>query len=128
MKKRSIIITICAAVMLITACKKDKESIPVSATGYWTGGVSIYDVVLLNRENGTTRLFMAVPNGDTAAATGKVDGTYTLNGNMYRAEFPSGMDTAIIETIIKEDEPGLMKGYYTTKLTPGTRFPAELRK
>lgn len=128
MKKRTIIITICAAVVLITACKKDKEAVPLSATGYWKGQAVYYEVVLINKEDGNVGYYIAVPNGDTATATAKLYGTYVLNGNLYKAMFPSGTDTSFIEATLREHEPGFMKGYFFAKSVPGTKIPLELWK
>lgn len=89
MKKRSIAIILGMAVLAVS-CKKEKDESPAfSAVGYWSGTVYVYSSVIVNNADGTTRLYLQVPNADTAATAIRLDGTYTVSGNDINAVYPA---------------------------------------
>src|SRR5262249_47096389 len=53
-----------------------------SAVGYWTGTTSPINIGILNRENGTSRLYL-LATADTTSAAFKYDGVYTVNGGDF---------------------------------------------
>lgn len=99
MRKYSIVIAVCA--LLAASCKKENDEQPFSAPGMWEGHVYILNTTLLARPGGTARLYLGTANGDTTQAlSGVMEGTYTVNGKTFRAEFNdgnSGMGTVILK-------------------------------
>jgi hypothetical protein len=99
MKKMFITATLFSLILLLS-CKKDTPSF--SATGYWKGNLFYYTSALLNRPDGTTRMYAKIPgpgSTDTASAEFKYDGTFTVSENVYRAViFQGGPDSLILES------------------------------
>jgi hypothetical protein len=127
MKKRYFIITLSIALSLFAACRKDKQPPPFSATGYWNGVMLYYDVSLINREDGTVRFYIQVPNGDTAATVmQKLDGTYTSKANSYHAVFPLGEDSSFLDA--RSLSSGQMEGTYSATSALGVHFLIDLKK
>jgi hypothetical protein len=72
----------------ITSCQKDKnDDAPFNATGYWHGNAHIINCFIVNNANGTARLYYQVPAYDTALATIKMTGNYTVSGGVYYGKF-----------------------------------------
>jgi hypothetical protein len=104
-KSKSVLLAVMLAALILFSCKKDKDDAPgFSATGYWRGyfslGSGTSSIGILNRENGTCRLYGMIGSIDTATASEKVNGTYTMTGNFYRGIFPYSPpgDTIFFET------------------------------
>ena len=99
MKKMFITATL-VSLILFLSCKKDTPSF--SAAGFWKGNLFYYTSALLNRPDGTARMYAKIPGPggtDTASAEFKYDGTFTVSGNIYRAVIsPGGPDSLILET------------------------------
>jgi hypothetical protein len=81
-------------ILFLFSCKKNNDRDPISpfsAPGFWTGSLSAgVGIGIINREDGTTRLYILVSNADTATAPIKHDGTYTVSGGVYKAEYQNG--------------------------------------
>jgi hypothetical protein len=74
------------SIALFIGCKKETvtESL-VSANGFWKGvGFGGVTLALLNKTDGTARLYVLFSSSDTATAMNKLDGKYTLNQNVYK--------------------------------------------
>lgn len=112
-----------ALLVLLASCKKENDEQPFSAPGLWEGNIYLYNTTLLLRANGTTRLFMGTSNGDTSqCANPPIDGTYTVNGRTFRAEYidPNGTDVMILKA---ENVSGTtMKGAMTNSAGVYTDF------
>lgn len=124
--KRTFFILLAIVSLSVVACEKD-ENIP-SAKGYWKGMISFYDAALMNHENGTSRLYVQVPDGDTAATIQlKADGYYTENGRLYRGVFyPGGSDSLVLE--LTQTSAGELEGRVINPATPGVSLPVDLHR
>jgi len=127
MKKIFITATLFSLILLLS-CKKDTPPFP--AVGYWKGNIIYYVATLVNRENGTTRMYVKVPGPgatDTASAEFNYDGTFTVSGNVYRAVIaPPGSDSIILETT--STSPGFMSGKAFNTTYTGEFLPFEFTK
>lgn len=85
-----------AVLVIISAFSCKKETTQYSATGMWFGNIYLANCAMLNRPNGTSRHFEEVGLYDTAVATIKVEGTYKVTGNRYRAEYYQGNILAMV--------------------------------
>ncbi|MGB4845808.1 MAG: hypothetical protein WBP16_15190 [Ferruginibacter sp.] len=94
MKKRSILITICTAVLLITACKKETTEPEINPAGYWKGYAFTFHTAILNKDNGTSRLYLRIVGTDTANASAIRDGNFTISGGEFKGTYYDGADTA----------------------------------
>jgi hypothetical protein len=95
MKITAIIIVLSMLLATITSCQKDKtDDVPFNATGYWHGNAYIINCFIVNNANGTARLYYQVPAYDTASATEKMNGTYTLSNGLYYGKFGKSIDPA----------------------------------
>ena len=97
MFKRFIAVVACMIMLLTIACKKEKET-PFSAVGLWKGNMFAYSCKLLNRPDGTARLYLLMPDYDTSKAQNKYDGVYTASNYAYTAVYFSETDTITFET------------------------------
>ena len=109
-----------------TACDKKKDQPEAVTRGQWRGFVHIYNAILVNRTDGTSRLYLRVPFGDTAAAEGKYEGIYTYNGNIFSAQYFTGSDSVYLASI--HTSPGVITGTMTLQEAPGFSYYFELRQ
>ena len=104
MKKEIIILSVFMATLLITACRKEKTE-QTSASGYWFGVVTGNEMAVLNKENGTARLYVFPVNvngRDTATDAVKYDGTWQVSGNIYSSIYNlPGNATYIFRATVK---------------------------
>jgi hypothetical protein len=80
------------ALLSLFSCKKDNATVPqFSAAGYWEGNFLVpapVVTVILNKSNGSSRFYgLSTGNPDTALAPLKFDGTYTVNGEIFHANY-----------------------------------------
>jgi hypothetical protein len=87
-----------AVLVILTAISCKKEKPQYSATGYWTGYLYIAHAAILNRPDGSCRLYHSMNMGDTTKGGAKDEGHYTVANNVYRAEFYS--DTILRGVIV----------------------------
>ncbi len=76
-----------AVLVILTAISCKKEKPQYSATGYWAGNVYIAHAAVLNRPDGSCKLYHSMPMGDTTKNPTTAEGHYTVKGNVYRADF-----------------------------------------
>jgi hypothetical protein len=107
MQKFKMIASICFAVYMMTACKKETQN-KFSAIGYWRGNIYISNAALLNRPDGTCRLYHDIKLNDTADAA-KGEGTYEVTGSSYKAEIFDGNNLVMI-LISETTDPDKMTG------------------
>lgn len=71
-----------------------------SAEGYWAGKFGFFeDMGVLNRPDGTSRFYaLSTGNPDTAMAPLKFDGSYTVRGNVFHADYTDTRNTIHLET------------------------------
>jgi hypothetical protein len=90
-----------AGALIIAGCGKEKDpapTTPISIDGYWFGFYKVngtttnYNVSLLVRPGGTLRLYALDLKTDTLGlpAFAKVEGTWTLSGNVFEFDCPVG--------------------------------------
>jgi hypothetical protein len=122
-RKLTLIITV-IGLLSATSCKKENEAPAFSPKGLWQGNAYLYNAAVVNKDNGSTRLYMQIPGFDTARAVEKRDGTYISGGDKYRATFISATDTFYLEAL--EVSPVSMRGLIVT--STGANIPYEFRK
>lgn len=84
-------------VLFIMACKKEKNEPPFSPNGYWRGSMYLINTAVLNRPDGSCRLYLQFPFEDTGHVDGyKYEGHFTFSNNQYRAYFIENGDTSVI--------------------------------
>ena len=126
MKKRILFLLFCLVILAAWDCNKKNDQKEVADGGNWSGFIYVYNTILINRPDGTSRLYLRVPFNDTAAAEGKYDGIYTYTGNKFFAEYSTDNDSAyLVSTHIAS---GIMTGMMTLKAAPGFSYYFELRK
>jgi hypothetical protein len=90
------IAAICMTAVIAIACKKEIPGF--KAEGFWRGNAYLYHAAILNRTNGTSRLYFVIPGTDTSKAGSKVEGTYTMSQGKFTAIFLEASDTLIVES------------------------------
>lgn len=73
------------------ACKKETSSF--SAAGYWRGTLQNVRTDILNREDGSSRLYAHIRSSDTSDPALKYEGKYTVTGEVFRAVYSQAGDT-----------------------------------
>lgn len=86
--KQSAFILACIAMLSLLSCNKEKIQPPFSATGYWKGTWYLFSTTLLVLDNGTSIMYVRVPNGDTTASVVvKAPGMHTVTGDNFKGEY-----------------------------------------
>lgn len=130
MKKGTIMIAICTTVLLITSCKKEiceKETgeSKFAAAGYWRGYVLNLNSAILNREDGSSRIYLQIPGADTANAVIAWDRHFTVPGGLFKATYLKGTDTIFVDTTTAT--PNSMSGALIL-YNSGAAYVFDLRK
>jgi hypothetical protein len=111
MQRTAITITVFMAVLSLTACDQKEEEYHNSPVGYWRGTASGFQTGILNRENGSPRLYFQIPGKDPANSTLKVEGTYEHSDDAFEGIYPSVYDTMSLECTFVSDQA--MFGFMT---------------
>ena len=87
MKRVKIYAAVIISMMFFFSCKKDKYvKPPFSAVGYWNGATNGgTGFAILNRADGSCRIYQLVNGTDTAHAILKLDGIYHVEDDDYTA-------------------------------------------
>jgi hypothetical protein len=89
-----------ATIFLLTtiaiACKKETPAF--KPEGFWRGNAYLYHAAILNRPNGTSRLYFVIPGTDTAKAGSRLEGSHSMNKGKFTAIFYEASDTLIVES------------------------------
>lgn len=101
MKKSTLGAAVCFIILLATACKKENEQPAVNLTGQWRGNIYTMSALLINKENGKSRIYVSTLYADTATAGYKWDGTYTKTSKGYEFKFYN--DTVVTCVLHAED-------------------------
>ena len=100
---------------LLLCCNSGKNQPPAfSATGFWEENSLFGSVGILNRADGTGRLYM-MNESDTAKALHKYDGVYAVHGNTYRFQTLANREGIDICLESSRDASGKMSGVLSTQ-------------
>ena len=103
MQRKVIPVTVFLAFLSFTGCEQKKEDYQMSPVGYWQGHVAGFQTAILNRENGSSRLYFRIPGSDTANSVQKMEGGYKQTGCAFEGNYPSADDTVSLQcTIVSE--------------------------
>jgi hypothetical protein len=114
-----------AAVLFITACKKENDTPAFKPQGFWRGNAYLYHAAILNRPNGTSRLYFVIPGTDTSKAQTKLEGTHSMNQGKFLAVFNDVSDTLLFESTTTS--PTLLSGLILST-TLGQAVPFNFNK
>jgi len=100
MKATKVLSIVMLSLLFLFSCKKDKDTAPpFSATGYWRGYIVPNQLFgILNRADGSSRVYVLTGIGDTAAANTRHDGHYTVSGDFFRFEHSGSDGYVYLET------------------------------
>lgn len=97
-----------AVVSILLSCKKETTEI-FKADGFWRGNIYLLHLVVVNKDNAKSRIYIQPPYGDTSAAPFKYDGVYEVQGNSFRATYYEG-DSAVAALESDRTAPGKIWG------------------
>lgn len=86
MQRIKIITALFLLLLVVSACKKQTTEPAFNPNGFWRGNADIIHIGILNRPDGTSRLYFRIFGLDTAGATIGT-GTYTLADDTFKAEY-----------------------------------------
>jgi hypothetical protein len=114
-----IMAALCIVLFSAASCKKETQESSFKPDGFWRGNAYVYHVGILNKPDGSSRLYYRIFGLDTAGAT-IGDGIYSMNGNYFKAEYNmtggNGSYKAFVEsTSLSDDE---MTGQIFFSATP----------
>ncbi len=118
MKKGMMVLSLCVAVIFIAFRAGDKKMEGAVSEKFWTGYWYYYKAAVLNRDDGTSRLYLLYLN-DTSAAY-KYDGKWNVNASSFHASYPYGNDRLYLNGNNQAD--GILKGKSTHKKFPAASF------
>src|SRR5580765_237805 len=99
LKKCWLFVILVPGLTLCFSCKKNSNPGPVfSAPGYWTGSFfSGATLGVLNRADGTGRVYLLTTgSADTSAQNIKLDGTYSVQRDIFAANYIDTSGTVYI--------------------------------
>jgi hypothetical protein len=135
MKKIKTLLLIVPALFFLVSCQKDKDkngTLPFSPIGYWTGTMNPGSIEILNRPDGSSRLYFLVNNHDTASASGKFDGLYSAGSNSFYFQSSQRTDGISVHMQTSQATTTFMTGVFILNF-PSTRdttftLPFEIMK
>jgi hypothetical protein len=109
------ILFICLCSSFIFSCSREKNESPAfSATGFWKENSIFGSVGILNRPDGTSRLYL-MDKSDTATALRKYDGVYTVHGETYHFRTMANREGIDISLETSRNPSGYMTGMLSTR-------------
>jgi hypothetical protein len=100
---------------LLLSCHREKDQPPAfSATGFWEENSLFGSIGILNRPDGTSRLYL-MDQSDTTAAMRKYDGVYSVHGNTYRFQTLANREGIDINLETSRNAAGNMTGVLSTQ-------------
>jgi hypothetical protein len=118
MKKIITVVCICLTMFFIAFRIKDNKVEKPLQEGFWKGYWYIYNAALLNRKDGTSRLYLLFLN-DTSSAY-KYDGKWNVNSRAFNASYAYGNERLYLNGINRA--AGIMKGNSIHKELPAASF------
>lgn len=92
----------------LLSCKKEKTD-NFKAEGFWRGNIYLLHLVVVNKENGKSRMYIGSTYGDTATAQQKYDGIYEVQGKYFKATYYDG-EAAVARLESDKTAPGKIWG------------------
>jgi hypothetical protein len=122
MKRIKTIVMIVPALLFLSSCQKDKDknnnaSLPFSPAGYWVGTMNPGSIEILNRPDGSSRLYLLVNNHDTASTSSKFDGTYSAGSNSFYFQSSTRTDGTTVHMQTTQATPTFMSGVFILKFS-----------
>lgn len=114
---RTILFLALISSLLFVSCKKDSNAVSFNPTGYWNGNAYIIHTAILNKDNGKSRVYFRVFGNDTAGSI-IGDGSYTIQGNRFKAFYAINNNGDSIFIDAKIDGSGAMNGKLYNTLSP----------
>jgi hypothetical protein len=112
--------------VLLTACNKENDMAPFSAKGLWHGNMYYFSVSILNRDNGTARLYIGAYERDTTRGNvHKFEGIYTSAANSYNGRFYFNNDSL---SFLSDVASGTGMEGMTYVMNASQVFPFKLQK
>lgn len=106
------------SVMVLISCKKETTTAPVvNPVGYWKGNAAHYHTAILNKADGTSRIYFKIFGTDTASAT-IGDGSYAITGNRFRASYLLKNSSVSFFIEGNTGQADILKGYLYNSSTP----------
>jgi len=106
---------VCVILPLLFSCSREKNEAPAfSATGFWKENSLFGSIGILNRPDGTSRLYL-MDKLDTASAIRKYDGVYSVHGNTYRFRTMANREGIDISLETSRNPSGNMTGMLSTQ-------------
>jgi hypothetical protein len=97
------------------ACNREKDRpAAFSATGFWEENSAFGSIGILNRPDGTSRLYL-MDQSDTSAAMRKYDGVYSVHGDTYRFQTLANREGIDICLETSRNASGKMTGVLSTQ-------------
>lgn len=127
MMKTMLLVMVISFFILLTGCSKDKTDPivpPTPAIGTWRGYAFGFNTILINKPDGTARIYFGNLGFDTTASIAKFNGTYTADQSIYSAKYSNVTDTINFELMLKT--PRYMAGAFFAN--NGFFGPVELGK
>ena len=108
---------------LILSCTKEKVQQNFSPVGFWRGNAYLFHTAVLNKPDGSARIYFRITGIDTANAI-KADGFYSVSGNSFKVTGVNKRndpnydirDTLFIEANLTS--PSLMNGQLYSTFSP----------
>ena len=111
--KKFIFLLFCSPLLL--ACNRERNQPPAfSATGFWEENSLFGSIGILNRPDGTSRLYL-MNQSDTSTAMRKYDGVYSVHGNSYRFQTLDNREGIDICLETSRNASGKMTGMLSTQ-------------
>jgi hypothetical protein len=104
---KKLVLALAVASMLLSCKKETTESF--KAEGFWRGNIYLLHLVVVNKENGKSRIYVGSSYGDTATASQKYDGVYEVKGSSFIATYYDG-DSAVAALESDKTAPGKIWG------------------
>lgn len=88
-----------SAFLITISCKKENDNPAPNLTGLWRGNIYTMSAMLINKENGKSRIYIGTLYADTTSASYKWDGSYVKTSKGYEFKFNSDtMVTCVLHT------------------------------
>ena len=119
------IVTMLALVSVFFYKKEYEDATQFTATGYWKGSSNASaGINILNRADGTSRVYFLAGNLDTATAVKKLDGRYTVNNDVFRSHYADSAAIDFIDVQTSHTASNSMDGIFFLNTSRAFTFQA----